>query len=392
MISRYHHEYQHGSSSSSSSSSFHAPQTHMEPSGGTLLLLNSMELEIARSRPEMFSEYSLLCNGNRLDHCYKTWSSLACQCGFCIFEGKYGLQFQHFKEWFDQQNLQEDGRFLVTTAKMGTNLIPLCSSQEEDVNIAVPSIWGLNNVGQHGPIPLIRGAVSLRYYADNNAGISLFQDNHNHQQISPPLLMRGQAAASVRCRERTSSQGFIVAPAASPASSSNTVPSLPLMSHFINQSASSRHHNFDQSVVEIPAADDDYHTIHYSREDEESQPSNQTRLVETFIMMAVQTASVVGTSSNSESSTSNLSHNAKILSYFCIACNITGFIMFLYRMFLFGHSHGRAARIIRGLGYTFTAFGFMAVAAIRLHDNINFWITTASCVIAFPALARSFVD
>ncbi|KAJ4723468.1 hypothetical protein OWV82_006838 [Melia azedarach] len=370
MTNRYYHEYQRGSSSSSSSSSFHAPQTHMEPSGGTLLLLNSMELEIARSRPEMFSEYSLLCNGNRLHHCYKTWRSLVCRCGFCIFEGKYGFQFQQLKELFDEQNLQEDERFLVTTANTGSNLTRLCSSQGEEVTIAVPSIWESNEVRQHNSIPLVR--------------ISLSQDNHNHQQISPPLLLRDQAAASVRSREQ----------ADSPASSSNTVPSLP-WSHFINQSASSSHRNSDQfSVVDIPD-DDDYHTVHHSRDDKEKPSPKQTRLVETFIMMAVQTVSVVGTSSSSDSSTSNLSHNAKILSYFCIACNIVGFIMFLYCIFLFGHRHGepgRTARIIRGLGYTFTAFGFIAVAGMRLHDGINLRITTACCVIAFPALARTFLD
>ncbi|KAJ4723472.1 hypothetical protein OWV82_006842 [Melia azedarach] len=364
MTNRYYHEYQHGSSSSSSSSPFHAPQTYMEPSRGSILLLNSKELEIARSWPEMFSEYSLLCNGYPVHHCYKTLSS-SCQCGFCSFEGKYGFQFQRLKELFDRQNLQEDGRFLVTSAKTGSNLIRLCSSQEE-VTIAVPSFWELNE-GQHCPIPPVR--------------ISLFQDNRNHQQISPPLVMSSyQAAPSVRSRERASSQGFVLAP-------------------FIDQPASSSGHNFGQfSVVDI-AADDDYGTIHHRRDDEEKpRPSNQTRLVEAFIMMAVQTASVVGTGSSSDSSTSKLSHNTKILSYFCIACNIIGFIMFLYRLFLFGHrhgEHGRAARVIAciigGLGYTSTAFGFIAVAAMRLHDSINLRIATASCVIAFPALARTFV-
>ncbi|KAJ4723475.1 hypothetical protein OWV82_006845 [Melia azedarach] len=313
MTSRYYREYQHGSSSSSSSSSsFHAPQTHMEPFGGSLLLLNSRELEIARSWPEMFTEYSLLRNENRLHHC---------------------------------------------------------------------------------PVPLVREVVSLRYNPDNIVGAALLQEDHNHHQISPPLLMRYQAAASVRSREQASSHGFVLAQAARPASSSDTIPSLPLRSPFISQSTSSSDHNFSEfSVVDMPA-DDDYGTIHHRGNDEEKPPSNQTRLVETFIMMAVQTASVVGTSSNSDSGNPNFSQNAKILSYFCIACNIIGFIMFLYRIFLFGRhgEPGRAARIIGGLGYTFTAFGFIAVAAMRLHDSINFWITTACCVIAFPALARTFV-
>ncbi|KAH9727196.1 hypothetical protein KPL70_008566 [Citrus sinensis] len=149
--------------------------------------------------------------------------------------------------------------------------------------------------------------------------------------------------------------------------------------------------HYDENRVLVPYCDESL--LSHPESDSRVIPSlcHGTGLAETFLMMLAETASILRTPSNDSNWLSCNDRLTRILSDFSTACNIIGFLCFIYNIFLFGRKHGIVVRTIRGIGYVVTAFGNLAVMAVRLHDNLNLWIAAAACIAALPALARTFM-
>ncbi|KAH7572872.1 hypothetical protein JRO89_XS03G0027200 [Xanthoceras sorbifolium] len=122
----------------------------------------------------------------------------------------------------------------------------------------------------------------------------------------------------------------------------------------------------------------------------EEQPLfNRPRLRETFLAITSQTALTMLTIRTSGST--NFSQNAKILFCSAAAFNVIGFLSCLFGILLCGRKTGVKARTVTGIGFVFTAYGFLAIMGMLLNDNMMLWITGLACVACFPALASAFM-
>lgn len=115
---------------------------------------------------------------------------------------------------------------------------------------------------------------------------------------------------------------------------------------------------------------------------------NRPRLTVAFLSITSQAALAmltIWTSGNA-----SLSQTAIILLYFAAAFNVFGFLFCLFAI-LIRERNPRIARIVRGTGIVSAAYGFLAIMAMLLNDNIMLWVSILASIACLPALASAFI-
>ncbi|KAJ0014704.1 hypothetical protein Pint_19582 [Pistacia integerrima] len=351
-------------------------QSQVRISLGQLFLLHPGELEVACTYPEIIIEYLSI----RDKKCSKSsCGEPICRCEICEIKRKYEVQLGKLKI---NDQYDKGARFLVTTDKRDYNMTNLSARrissyfpEADQVQIAaeglqVPSIWDLPRKAH------------------------LLKPQHKDilKELKAEAAVHPQAAfvhMPPELRDDYSNRDNAVSPKLS---SSHEVVINITPSHHASSNPDSTEGAFFQfeSIQAENAAFHEKTWGFFQPGNEQTEPLfNRGRMTEIILVVASQVSLTLLTQGSSSGST--LSPGAKILKQFVTICNVVGFLCCFCGILVCGRKPGRIARITTGCGYIATAYGFLAMMAMTLSDELMLWFAGVICIALLPVLAFAFM-